>query len=104
MINEHLDPAINDRDTDRMHRIRNPRNSGEKPRPKIIKLLRCNDRKKTFDSKKKLNGKKVAITESLMISHMKKMSKARKKHKFKNVWTSEKKFIQECVGKKLFEL
>ena len=33
-----------------------------------------------------------------MISHMKKMSKARKKHKFKNVWTSEKNFIQEWVG------
>ena len=77
-INEHLDLVINDRDIDRTHRIGNPRNAGEKPRPRIIKLVRYNDRKKFFDSKKKLNGKKIAITESLTVTRMKKLNEARK--------------------------
>ena len=55
--NEHLDLDINDRDIDRTHRIGNPRNADEKPRPIIIKLVRYNDRKRSFDSKKKLRGR-----------------------------------------------
>ena len=58
-INKHLDLDINDRDIDRTHRIRNPRSTDEKPRSTIIKLVRYNDRKKIFDSKKKLKGKKL---------------------------------------------
>ena len=50
-INEHLDLVINDRDINRTHRIGNPRNAGENPRPIIIKLVIYNDRKKFFDSK-----------------------------------------------------
>ena len=38
-INEHLDLATNDRNIDRTHRIGDPRNADEKPRPIIIKLL-----------------------------------------------------------------
>ena len=55
--NEHLDLDINDRDIDRTQRIGNPRNADEKPRPIIIKLVRYNDRKRSFDSKKKLRGR-----------------------------------------------
>ena len=55
-INEHLDLDINDRDIDRTHRTGNPRNTDEKPRPIIILLVRYNNRKKIFDSKKKLKG------------------------------------------------
>ena len=50
-----------------MHRTGNPRNTYEKPRPIIIKLVRCNDRKKVLDSKKKLEEKKITIAESLKV-------------------------------------
>ena len=53
-LNEHLDLDINNRDINRTHCIGNLRNADKKPRPITIKLLRCNDRKKTFDSKKKV--------------------------------------------------
>ena len=57
MINERLDLDVNDRDIDGTHRIRNPRNPDEKPRPVITKLVRSNDRKKIFDIKENLKGK-----------------------------------------------
>ena len=63
----------------------NPRNTDEKPRPIIIKLVGYNDRKKIFDSKKKLKGKKIAITESLAVTHMEKLNEARERYNFKNV-------------------
>ena len=72
-INEHLDLAING--TDRTHRIGNP-NFDEKPSPIIIQLVRYNNRKKIFDSKKKLEEKKIVITESLTIARMKKLNEA----------------------------
>ena len=86
-IHEHLDLDINNRDINRTHRIGNPRNTDEKPRPIIIKFVRYNDRKKIFDSKKKLKKRKIAITESLMVMRMKKLNEAREKYNFKNVWT-----------------
>ena len=92
-IHEHLDLDINNRDINRTHRIGNPRNTDEKPRPIIIKLVRYNDRKKIFDSKKKLKGKKIAITESLTVTCMKKLNEARERYNFKNVWTSDGKIL-----------
>ena len=79
-INEHLDLAINDKDTDRTHRIGNPRNAGEKPRPIIIKLVRYKFRKKIVDSKQKVKGKKNAITESLTVTRMKKLNEVRESY------------------------
>ena len=63
----------------------NPRNTDENPRPIIIKLVGYNDRKKIFDSKKKLKGKKIAITESLAVTRMEKLNEARERYNFKNV-------------------
>ena len=63
----------------------NPRNTDEKPRPIIIKLVGYNDRMKIFDSKKKLKGKKIAITESLAVTRMEKLNEARERYNFKNV-------------------
>lgn len=47
-----------------MHRIGNSRNAGEKPKSIIIELVRYNNRKKIFDSKKKLKGRKIAIIKT----------------------------------------
>ena len=92
-INEHLDLAIQDRDIDRTHRIWNTRNVNEKPRPIIIKLVRYKNRKKIFDSKKKLKGKKIAITKSLTVMRRKKLNEARERYNFENVWTSDRKIL-----------
>ena len=92
-INEHLDLSIDDSDIDRTHRIGNPRNTDEKPRPIIIILFRYNDRKKIFDSKKNLKGKKITITESLTVTRMKKLNEARERYNFENVWTADAKIL-----------
>ena len=60
--------------------------------------MRYNDGKKIFDSKKKLKRKKIAITESLTVTRMKKLNEARERYNFKNIWTSDGK-IQGWVGK-----
>ena len=100
-INEHLDLDINDRDIDRTHRIGNPKNTDEKSRPIIIKLVRYNDSRKIFDNKKKLKGKKIAFTESLTVTSMKKFNEAREKYNFNNVWTSDGKFFYKGGREKL---
>ena len=66
----------------------NPRNSPEKPRPIIIKLVRYNDMNKIFDSKKKLKRKKIAIMKSLTVTLIKKLNEAMKRYNFKNFSTS----------------
>ena len=58
-----------------------------------MKLVRYNDRKKIFESKKKLKRKKVAITESLTIMRMKKLNKARERYNFKIVWNSDRNIL-----------
>ena len=55
--------------------------------------MRNNDRKKIFDSKKKLKGKKIAITESLTVTLIKKLNEARERYNFNNVWTSDGKTL-----------
>ena len=41
--------------------------------------MRYNDREKIFDIKLKLKRKKLAITESLTVTHMKKLNEARER-------------------------
>ena len=55
--------------------------------------MRYNDRKKIFDSKKNLKGKKIAITESLTVTRIKKLNEARESYNFNNVWTSDGKIL-----------
>ena len=55
--------------------------------------MRYNDRKKIFDSKKNLKGKKIAITESLTVTRIKKLNEARERYNFNNVWTSDEKIL-----------
>ena len=55
--------------------------------------MRYNDRKKIFDSKKNLKGKKIAITESLTVTRIKKLNEARERYNFNNVWTSDGKIL-----------
>ena len=74
-INEHLKLVITDADIERTHRIRKPRDVGQKSRPIIVKFVAYNDRKNVFDRKKKLKGKNISITESLTATRMEKLMK-----------------------------
>ena len=51
--------------THRIGRVRNDENEG-KPRPIIVRFSSYRQRKKVFDSKKKLKGQRITITESLI--------------------------------------
>ena len=62
-------------DIERTHRIRKPRDVGQKSRPIIVKFVAYNDRKNVFDRKKKLKGKNISITESLTATRMEKLMK-----------------------------
>ena len=49
-----------------------------------MKIVKYNDRKKIFDSKKKLQGKKIAILESLTVMRIKNFNEARERYHFEN--------------------
>ena len=65
--NEKLDVNITENKIDRSHRIGRKKDG---QRPIIVKLTRCNTRKKVFASKRKLKGTGVSIAESLMAKRM----------------------------------
>ena len=85
--------AITEVDIERTHRIGKPRDVGQKSRPIIVKFVRYNDRKNVFNRKEKLKGKNISITESLTVTRMKKLNEGREIYEFKNVWTSDGKFL-----------
>ena len=62
--------------------------------------MRYCDTKKIFDSKKKLKGKKIAITQSLTFTRMNKLNEARERYNFKNVWTSDGKILYKDGSEK----
>ena len=84
-----------------MHRIGNSRNAGEKPKSIIIELVRYNNRKKIFDSKKKLKGRKITIIKTLTVTQMKKLNEADEKHNFKNVWSFSGKICYSDGSRKI---
>ena len=88
MINQKLDVNITENEIDRSHRI-GRKKDGQRPRPIIVKLTRYNTRKKAFASKRKLKRTGFSITQSLMAKRMEQLNKAREKHGFTNVWTTD---------------
>ena len=63
--------------------------------------MRYNDRKKVFNSKKKLKGKKITITENLTVTRMKKLNEAKERYNFKNFWTSDGKILYKDKSGKI---
>ena len=64
---------------DRSHRIGKPKEGNEKPRAIIVKFTRYHDRNRVFSEKKKLKGKKIAITESLTRERMDKLKEVKER-------------------------
>ena len=81
------------RDLERTRRIREPKKTRGKTRPIIVKFVRYNDRNRVFRNKKKLNGQKISITESLTKIGMDKLRQAKETYGFTNVWTSNGKIL-----------
>ena len=74
-------------------RIGEPKKTRGKTRPIIVKFVRYNDRNRVFRNKKKLNGQKISITESLTKIGMDKLRQAKETYGFTNVWTSNGKIL-----------
>ena len=56
----------------------------DKPGPIIIKFRRYNVRVQTFRNKRKLKGKRISVTESLIKTRMKQLQNATEGHSFWN--------------------
>ena len=85
-------------DIDRSHRIGKQKDDPNKVRPVIVKFTRCNDRIKIFRNKKRLQGKKMSITESLTGLRISKLKEARDKFAFRNVWSTDGRIIYKEEG------
>ena len=92
LLNEHLELSITEVDIERTHQVGKPRDAGQKSRPIIVKFVRYNDRKNVIN-RKKLIGKNIAVTESLLATEMKKLKEAREIYDYQNVWTSDGKIL-----------
>ena len=92
LLNKHLELSITEADIERTHQVGKPRDAGQKSRPIIVKFVRYNDRKNVIN-RKKLIGKNIAVTESLIATEMKKLNEAREIYDYQNVWTSDGKIL-----------
>ena len=86
VIKEHVDIELSVKDLDRSHRI-GKSNSKSKRRPIMVKFISCSDRREIFNSKKRLKGTGVFITESLTAEIMRQLKNARDQFGFNNVWS-----------------
>ena len=85
IFKEELITKLTQRDLDRTRRIGKNDKSSNRPRPVIVKFIRCNDRKKVFSKKKHLKSSGISITESLAKLRLGKIAKAREEFGFRNV-------------------
>ena len=69
-IFQNLKIDIAPQDIERSHRIGQSMHTGEKLRPVIVKFVRYINRNEIFRNKKKLEGKKILITERLTASRI----------------------------------
>ena len=90
---EHLNIVILEEDVDRSHRVGKFDPAKRKSKPVIMKFVSYNVCHKVFASKRKLKGKGVSISKSLMKLCLVKLSKAKNQHSFGNVWSYEGKIM-----------
>ena len=64
-INVHSDLKLAEKELDRTHRIGNPKSGNKRPKPIIVKFVRCDTKRKVFVNKKRLKNTGISITESL---------------------------------------
>ena len=90
-IKSEMDIDIDVKDIDRTHRI--GAKSENKRRPITVKFGRYLERRKVFNSKKRLKSKNLSITERLIKLRTRKLKAARDKYGFRNIWTVDGKIL-----------
>ena len=92
-----MDEEITHQDIDRSHHLGDRKLDKNNPRPIVIKFPRYNVRAKIFKKKRKLEEKRINITESLTKTRMENLQKAREEHIFWNVWSNNGKIFQTLM-------
>ena len=69
-----------------------------KNRPIIIKFVRYMNRRQLFTNKKRLKGKNMSITDSLIKIRMSALKETRNKFGFSSVWTADRKILYDQEG------
>ena len=69
-----------------------------KNRPIIIKFVRYMNRRQLFTNKKRLKGKNMSITDSLIKIRMNALKETRNKFGFSSVWTADGKILYKEEG------
>ena len=77
-FSEELGVEIDEDDLDRSDTLGKPKRKDNKPRPIIVMLARYAVRREVFVNKRKLKGKRLLITESLIYSRMQLLGEAQK--------------------------
>ena len=85
-------------DINRSHRSGKQKDDLNRVRPVVVKFTRYSDRNKIFRNKKRLNGKKMSITESLTRLRMSKLKEARYEFGFRNVWSTDGQILYKEEG------
>ena len=78
-----MNQKIKPEDIDRLGNQKNSRNA--KPRPVIVKYVRCNTKNKIYRNQKFLKRKRIKLKESLTAKRIKTLGKARELHGYMNV-------------------
>ena len=73
--------------------MRKRKGPGQKPRAIIVKFTRYKDWHHVFRNKKLLKGTGISVTESLTLTRMEHLKKAREQHGFANFRTLDRKII-----------
>ena len=90
-IKSEMDIDLDVKAIDQTHQI--DAKSENKCWPMIVNFARYSERCKVFNSKKKLKGKNLSITESLTKLRMRKLKAARDEYGFRNVWIVDGKIL-----------
>ena len=88
-FSEELGVEIKEDDLDRSHRLGKPKRKDSKPGPIIVKFARYAVRREIFVNKRKLEGKRLLVTEGLTSSRMQLLGEAQRIYGVRNVWTSD---------------
>ena len=103
VIESKLNVELSQNDIGRTHRLGRKTN-GEKPRPLIVRFATYRPRKKVFDSKRKLKGQGIVITENLTKKRYSLLQKCIVEFGRDKVWSFDGRIT--CItsfGKKVFE-
>ena len=89
-----MNQKIKTEDNDRLYRLGNSKIPIKaKPRPILLKFVRCNTRNTINRNKKVLKGKEISVMESLTAKRIKISKKTKKLYGFVHVWSQDDKIM-----------